>query len=544
MSNTSDTLKELYRRFVSHMNPPVWLGSASIIILFVLFGSGWSDLASSVFQQTQSFIVSHFGWFYILTATLLLGVVIWLWFSRFGYIRLGPPDEEPDFNTLTWFSMLFAAGMGIGLVFYGVAEPLLHFQNAPIVDHGNTSLAVKQSMRLSFYHWGLHPWAIYVLFALALAYLHFRHDLPLAPRAMLYPVIGNRIYGWIGHLIDIAATVGTLFGVATSLGFGAKQINAGLSQLMDIPLEVNVQVALIIIITLIATTSVVLGLDKGISRLSLFNISLGALLFVFVFIAGPTLYNLRLFVSSLGDYLQHLPELSFWMQTEPGDNWQKNWTLFYWSWWISWSPFVGVFTARISKGRTVREFVTGVLVIPTLAAFLWLSVFGGTGLYQHLYGASSIMQTVNDNISLSLHALLGDLPLTSITSVMGTLLITIFFITSSDSGSFVDDMVTSGGDPNPPTAQRVFWAFAEGAVAITLLVAGGLQALRTASLISGLPMAIILLFAAYGIVKALNVDHHHPDVPQVNKLYEDKKPLTKVEGRKESHDRLKEEMKD
>ncbi len=521
MGSIQNIAEKYAKRFRAHIHPPVWFGAAGLILAFVLFGTTWTDVAATVFQQIQSFIVTTMGWFYILTATVLLGVIVWLWFSRFAYIRLGAPDDEPSFGYFKWFSMLFAAGMGIGLVFFGVSEPIMHYMEAPLAT-GGTGEKVNTALRISFFHWGLHPWAIYVLFALLLAYLHFRHGLPLAPRTMLYPIIGDRIYGWLGHLIDIMATVGTLFGVATSLGFGAMQINTGIAQLIDVPHNVNVQILLITIITLIATTSVVLGLHAGISRLSLFNIALAAVLFVFVLIAGPTLYLIELFVSSLGDYIQHLPQTSLWMELEPGADWQKNWTLFYWSWWISWSPFVGVFIARISRGRTVREFITGVLLIPSIAAFFWLAVLGGSGLHMHLYEGSEIAQVIQDDVSLSLHALFGNLPFSDITTVLATLLVTIFFITSSDSGSFVVDMITSGGDPNPTRSQRIFWALSEGAVAITLLAAGGLQALRTASLLSGVPMAIILLLSAYGIIKALKVDHHHPDIPEVHQLYKEK----------------------
>ncbi len=487
------------------MNPPVFLGSAATVIAFVIFGGAFTDTAAATFQAIQSFIVGSFGWWYILSASLLLVFVLFLVFSRFGRVRLGKAGEKPDFHTLTWFAMMMSAGMGIGIVFFGAAEPLEHFVNPPQGD-GRSEQAVRDAMRYTFFHWGLHPWAIYCAFALPLAYFHFRKGRPMAPRSLLWPLLGERSNGWIGHGVDILCTVGTLFGVATSLGLGALQINAGLGQMFDVPTGTSVQIILIASITLVATISVVSGLHVGIRRLSEFNIGLAGVLLLFVLIAGPTLYVVQMFVSSIGVYLQHLPRMSFWINPRTTEGWQADWTLFYWSWWISWSPFVGVFVARISRGRTIREFVIAALLVPTLLGFLWFSVIGGTALHVEQFGAGGVAATTLDNNALAFYKVLGELPWAPITWFAATLLIVVFFITSSDSGSLVDDMVTSGGDPNPPKLQRVFWAVSEGAVAATLLLAGGLTALRTASLTTGLPMSLFLLVAAVGLVRALRRD--------------------------------------
>lgn len=497
--------QSLLQRITSTMNPPVWLGSAGVIVAFVSLGSLFSEQASQLFQALQAFIVTNFGWWYVLVATALLVLVLSLVFSRYGSVRLGEPGDRPEFPTLTWYTMLISAGMGIGLVFFGAAEPVQHYANPP-QGEAETEQAILEAMRFTFYHWGLHPWAIYSAFALPLAYFHFRKGLPLAPRVLLYPLLGERIHGWIGHLVDILCTVGTLFGVATSLGLGAIQINTGLNQLLGIVESTGAQIALIACITAVATVSVVSGLKVGIRRLSEFNVGLAGMIALFVLVTGPSLYIAELFVSSLGYYLQKLPQTSFWIAPMQRGGWQADWTLFYWSWWISWSPFVGVFVARISRGRTIREFVSATLLVPTLLGFFWFTVVGGTALHAEHYGDGGIIAATLENNALALYKVLGTLPLVKILWGAATLLIVIFFITSSDSGSLVDDMVTSGGHPNPPRAQRVFWAVSEGAVAATLLLAGGLQTLRTASLTTGLPLSIFLLVAVYGLFRALRQD--------------------------------------
>jgi choline/glycine/proline betaine transport protein len=507
----------IFQRFIQRMEPWVFLPAAGLVVGFVAFGALFSDTAEVIFRILQRNIVETFGWFYVLTATVLLLFVLFLMVSRYGRIRLGGENARPEFGYLTWFSMLMSAGMGIGIVFFGAAEPLLHFTNPPSGE-AQTPEAMREAMRYTFYHWGLHPWAIYSALALPLAYFHFRHKLPLAPRSLLYPLLGDRIRGAAGHTVDILCTVGTLFGVATSLGLGAVQVNTGFNQLFGMPQGVASQLALIAGITAVATASVVSGLHKGIRHLSEFNIALAAVLFLFVLAAGPTVYILELFLDSLGYYMQKLPFTSLHIQPGSERDWQANWTLFYWSWWISWSPFVGVFVARISKGRTIREFVSTTLVVPSLGGFLWFSAFGGTTLHAELFGAGGISDVVKQNEALALFAVLERLPFHTLTWSLATALVIVFFITSSDSGSLVDDMVTSGGHPNPPRAQRVFWALAEGTVAAVLLYAGGLTALRTASLTTGLPMSVFILVAAVGLLRALRVDYATEGIPTVERL--------------------------
>lgn len=495
----------MLKRLLKHVEPAVFLVSGGMIALFLLFGALFTDTAETLFGTTQSFIVDVFGWFYILIASVFVIFVLWLLLSRYAKIRLGGDDAKPEFSYGSWFAMLFSAGMGIGLVYYGVAEPMTHYLNPPIATP-ESAAAVTEAFRFTFFHWGLHPWAIYIVLGLSLAYFHFRYDLPLTPRSIFYPLLGKRIYGPAGHAIDTLAVIATLFGLATSLGLGVMQINTGLGQIAGVAQGTWIQVLLIAIITGVATMSVVSGLDGGIKRISQFNVLLAVILMVFVLIVGPTIYILNTFVGNVGNYVQNLAFLSFWTGAGTDGGFQSGWTLFYWGWWISWAPFVGIFIARISKGRTIREFILGVLFVPTIVTFLWLSVFGGTGLFMERNGIAGIAAANNESATLSLYAVLGALPLGTILAVLFTILVASFFITSSDSGSLVIDMITSGGNPNPPVAQRVFWALTEGAVAAVLLLTGGLGALQTAAITSGLPMAILMVFMCFSLVKALRID--------------------------------------
>ncbi len=507
------------------MNPPVFLGSAAVILVFVLYSAIFSEHARETFGAVQSFIVHYFGWFYILAASAILVFVVCLACSRFGRIRLGGDDAKPEFHGLTWFTMLMAAGMGIGLVFFGVAEPIEHYL-APLQAEPQSNEAIREAIFYSYFHWGLHPWAIYISIALPLAYFHFRHKLPLAPRSLLYPIIGKRIYAWPGHAVDILATVGTLFGVGTSLGLGAMQINAGFNTIAGVPVQLFAQLLIIAVITTIATISVVTGLKVGIRRLSQFNMMLAGVILLFVLATGPTLYILQTFTVGIGHYLQNLPLKSFWVDQASGGNWQADWTLFYWSWWIAWSPFVGIFAARISRGRTIRQFVAAMLFVPTIVGFFWFAAMGGTALFIEHRADAGIAEAIaqaqqgGEGSALAFYAMLDHLPLTAVVSALGTLLIIVFFVTSSDSGSLVDVMVTSGGKENPPKIYRVFWCVAEGVVAAVLLIAGGLTALRTASLTPALPMVVFLLVACYGLVKALGKDIKQTGVPARKQLHQ------------------------
>ena len=489
------------REWRDGVNPPVFFGAAILTWGLIAFGSLWTKTAGSVFSHVLNFIAVYFGSYYVLTMTGFVVFVFWLLFSRYGKVRLGGPESRPDFGYFSWFSMLFAAGMGMGLVFWGVAEPLYHLMGPPTAAP-QTAAAAREAMRFSFFHWGVHPWSVYVVFALGIAYFHFRHHLPLAPRSLLYPLLGERYNGWIGHFADAFCTFGTLLGVATSLGLGAMQINAGLDRLGGLPYSTSNQVWIIAVITAIATASTVSGVSRGIKYLSVINVVLMVVLLSFVFVMGPTLYQVKVLLTTTGDYLQQFISTSLWMDLRSDSDWQMNWTLFYWGWWISWAPFVGIFIARVSKGRTIREFIFWVLLIPMLVNFIWFSVFGGSAMFYQL-ADGTLAGEVMKNVATSLSRFLEYLPVPHITQWFAVLLAVIFFITSSDSGSFVDDMVTTGGNPNPPVANRVFWGASEGAAAAVLLLAGGLKALQSASIAAGLPQSLLVVASCVSLGIAL-----------------------------------------
>jgi len=518
----------------STLNKPVFFISAGLIIAVCFYGALFSEHASLVFSDLQSWLLTNLGWLYMGSVAGFFMLVIYLAFSRFAHLRLGADDSEPEYSYSSWFAMLFSAGMGIGLMFFGVSEPMTHFLEPP-VGEGGTIDAARNAMQVTFFHWGLHAWAIYIIIGLALAYFSFRHDLPLTLRSALYPVIGDKIYGKWGNAVDIFAILGTMFGVATSLGIGVMQVNAGLNYLFGLPVSIMVQVALIAAITCAATVSVVAGLDAGIRRLSELNLVLALLLMVFVLIAGPTVMLLSSLIQNIGMYLSGLVDMTFRIYAYEPNEWIGNWTLFYWAWWISWSPFVGMFIARISRGRTIREFILGVLLVPSGFTFLWLTIFGNTGLWLELHEAVAGLATaVQTNMPTAIFVLLDQLPLTGITSALATMLIVTFFVTSSDSGSLVIDIISSGGAENPPVWQRIFWAVSEGAVAATLLVAGGLAALQTAAISSALPLILVMFLVCYGLMKAL---HAEPSVRGVRPIATSSVPV--AGGSKAWQSRLK-----
>ncbi|MEN3973408.1 BCCT family transporter [Sphingomicrobium sp. XHP0235] len=493
------------------VNPPVFFVSAALILAFALFGAVAPDLAGRLFDRVQAGIVADFGWFYITAVAGFLIFAVFLMVSRYGDVKLGPDDSEPEYSYLSWFAMLFSAGMGIGLIFFGVAEPIQHYATPPVGD-GQTVDAARRAMVLTFFHWGLHAWAIYVVVGLALAYFTFRRGLPLTVRSALHPLIGNRIYGPIGHAVDIFAVLGTMFGVATSLGLGVLQVNSGFAYLFDLPVNAGVQIVLIAVITGLATLSVVMGLDRGVKRLSELNIILAGLLLVFVLLAGSTVFFLQAFVQNIGMYLGEVIPRTFRMYAYEPNPWLGDWTLFYWGWWIAWSPFVGMFIARISRGRTIRQFVGGVLLVPVLFTFLWMTVFGNTAIALDMSGLAPIADTVADDLPIALFEVLAQLPLSAIASGIATLLVITFFITSADSGALVMDLIASGGAENPPVWQRVFWAVCAGAIAAVLLVAGGLQALQTAAITSALPFAFVMMFICFGLLRALQMEGRSSNV--------------------------------
>nr|WP_221195689.1 BCCT family transporter [Halomonas organivorans] len=490
--------------------------SALTILFFVILTLALQEEVEPIFDAAFGFLTGSLDWFFLLSTNIILIVAVVLIFTPLGKVRIGGALAKPEFSYVGWFAMLFAAGMGIGLVFFGVNEPLTHFgtslagttvENGVRTDWapldgaaGDQQAAISLGMAATLYHWNLHPWAVYAMVALSLALFSFNKGLPLTMRSIFYPLLGERVWGWPGHLIDILAVFSTLFGLATSLGYGASQATAGLHYLFDIP-DGNVTMVLLIMgITLVALMSVMAGVDKGVQRLSMINMVMAFVLLLFMIAVGPTLLILTDFFGNLGSYLSHLPALSMPFGRED-DNYRQGWTALYWAWWISWSPFVGMFIARVSRGRTVREFLISVMIVPTLVSTLWFTAFGTTAIDQvitdHFDGVKNAV------VELQLFVMLSQLPWTAITSFVGILLVMVFFITSSDSGSLVIDSLTAGGKVDAPKAQRVFWALIEGAIAIALLLGGGLGALQTAVLATGLPFTLVLLAACFAVVKGL-----------------------------------------
>ncbi|MFJ1626420.1 BCCT family transporter [Marinilactibacillus psychrotolerans] len=488
------------------IHPEVTIPSSIILAIFIAITLLFPQQAQGFFNNTLDIISNTTGWFMILSANVFIIAALYFAFSRYGSIVIGGKKAKPEFSRFSWYAMLLSAGMGIGLLFWSVAEPITHLGTpSPMFNavEPNSASAAQAAMASTFFHWGIHPWAIYAIVGLGLAFFSYNKGLPLTIRSLFYPLIGNKIYGFWGNLIDILSVLATLMGLATSLGLGVAQVNAGLNYLFGIGINPTTQVILIAVITGFATISVVLGLDGGVKRLSEINMILAGVFLVFVLVAGPTVYILSGFTQNLGYYMANFVEMSLWTETFQNSNWQGTWTVFYWAWWISWSPFVGMFIARVSKGRTIKEFIVGVIIIPTTVSFLWMSVFGGTAIFQEMNGIGDLMSVVNIDESLALFSLLENLPLTGILSFVGIILVTVFFVTSSDSGSLVVDHLTSGGKLDSPVPQRIFWAVMEGVVAATLLVGGGLSALQTASVITGLPFTLILLAMIYSLYLGL-----------------------------------------
>ncbi|AEF41954.1 BCCT family transporter [Hoyosella subflava] len=495
----------------SSLLKPVFIPASLVILGLIAFAAVYGGTAEDAFSTLNSFIADGVGWWYILAATGFVVFALYCALSKIGRIRLGRDDEDPEFGLLSWFAMLFSAGMGIGLLFYGVAEPLMHYLSPPDAGQveGATDAAANQALQLTMFHWGLHAWSIYVVVGLGLAYMTFRKGRPLAVRWLLEPLLGReRVEGWIGHAIDAVAIIGTLFGVATSLGFGVQQIMAGLEFLGWIESSNYWILGIVAVITLIATVSVVSGVHRGLKWLSNINMTLAAILALFVALAGATLFLLQAWVQNLGNYFQALPELMLRTAPFSEDGWAAAWTIFYWGWWISWAPFVGMFIARISRGRTIREFVAGVLIAPTLVSSLWFTIFGDSAiLRQREVGDIAPEGSVNADTALFAH--LDTLPLATITSVLAICVVVFFFVTSSDSGSLVVDILATGGAVETSKITRVYWAVLEGFAAAVLLVVGGsesLTALQTASIATAVPFSIIMVLACFSLLRAFRYD--------------------------------------
>ena len=490
----------------SEINPRVFWGASGIIALLLVTTLAMPGTADTAFKAAQAWAIDTFGWFYISAVAVFLVVVLALGFGPAGKLKLGPDDAEPDFPYLSWLAMLFAAGMGIGLMYFAVAEPIQHYISPPEAPSG-TILAAREAMAITFHHYGVHAWAIYALVGLSLAYFTYRKDMPLTLRSGLSPILGKRIDGPLGDAIDIFAVCGTVFGVSTSLGFGVSQMTAGLNYEYGIPDTLMVKIVVIVVVMGAATLSVLSGADRGVRRLSELNLTVAVLLMLFVMAVGPTLFLLRALVQNFGLYLDHFVMRTFTLYAYEPRAWMADWTLFYWAWWIAWSPFVGMFIARISRGRTIREFVIGVLFVPTAFTFLWMTVFGNTAISLDLGpAAGGIADAVQANLSTALFKFLEYLPAASVTSTLAIALVAIFFVTSADSGALVIDTLASGGAEETPRWQRMYWCVLLGVTATLLLVAGGLGALQSATLLAALPFCFIMLLLAVGLIRQTSAD--------------------------------------
>ncbi|MDG2788725.1 BCCT family transporter [Vibrio parahaemolyticus] len=503
--------------------------SGMAIVLFVVATLTFRQQVEPFFAGLRAWLVSNLDWFFLASGNVFVIVCLVLIVTPLGRVRIGGTEATPDYSYAGWLAMLFAAGMGIGLVFFGVSEPMSHFSSAlggvniengvrtdwaPLGGAvGDTDAASALGMAATIYHWALHPWSIYALLALGLAIFSFNKGLPLTMRSIFYPLFGERVWGWVGHIIDILAVVATVFGLATSLGYGASQAATGLNFLFGVPMTDTTQVVLIVVITALALISVVAGLDSGVKRLSEINMILAAMLLFFVIIVGPTMAILTGFFDNIASYITNIPALSMPFEREDV-NYSQGWTAFYWAWWISWSPFVGMFIARVSRGRSVREFIICVILIPSTVCVFWMTAFGGTAISQYVNDGYEAV--FNAELPLKLFAMLDVMPFAEITSVVGIILVVVFFITSSDSGSLVIDTIAAGGKVDAPTPQRVFWCTFEGLVAIALMLGGGLAAAQAMAVTTGLPFTIVLLVATVSLIKGL-MDEPRPSTKAVKK---------------------------
>ena len=535
MKNPQDLVAE--SGFFAGLHSGMGIAAKVMVVVFVVFTALNVEFANSIYSAIRGWIEHTLNWYYISAVTIMLLVCFYLMLSRFGSIKLGDDDSKPEFSNFSWFAMLFSAGVGIGLLFFGIAEPMFYFDNTtpwgyPNNPHAdlagatemNDARAVK-AMTVTYFHWGFHGWAVYVMIGLCLAYFGFRKKLPLTLRSALYPIIGNKIYGPIGHAVDLLAVFGTVFGVATSLGLGVSQMAAGLNHLVGVDPGITTQVILIAVISVVATLSAVSGVGKGIRIISEWNIWLSVALLAYFLFGGPAQWVMGLFVTSIGDYLWNFLPMGFAVLNGEGQAaWQGGWTIFYWGWWISWAPFVGMFIARISRGRTIREFMVGVMFVPTTIAFFWLCIFGGNAIYMELNAAGGVGTAGiadlarNWNLPSALYGTIDQLTtmnwLNTIMAALATFLLATWFITSSDSGTLVITTMLSMGDDNPPQKFRIVWGLGEGFVAAVLLLAGGLAALQTASIAAALPVSVIMLLMTYGIVKSLHEDSSAAPVPE------------------------------
>mgnify|MGYP002735393858 CR=1 FL=1 len=502
------TRKESASKFLGLVvNKTVFLSALFVIILSIGFTLIFEEQADQYFGAAQAYVSNHGGWIYTLSVNLFIVFCLYIAFSKFGSIRLGGKKSKPEFSRWAWFAMLFSAGIGNGLVLFSIADPVRDFLNPPRLAGQEPALIAQEAINFSFLHHGIHGWAIYSVVGLSLAYFTFNRKMPLTLRSAFYPLLGNRIYGWMGDVIDIMAVITTLFGLATTIGFGVGQINSGLTHVFGVPSSLFYQILIIVGVTLAATISAFSGVNRGVQMLSKLNVRVASAIFILVLVLGPTTFIFKAYIQNIGSYLVHFVDMSTWTEALQGTDWQKMRTIMYWGWWISWSPFVGTFIARISRGRTIKEFVLGVLILPALVTFLWFSAFGGITMRDILQGDTAMIAAVNDNISTAIYVFFEKFPLAIVLKSLGVILISSFIITSADSGALVVDSITSSGSPKTRPMQRVIWAIATGLIAAVLMYGGGLDALQTVVTISGLPFAILLVLMCFSLFRGINEDY-------------------------------------
>lgn len=491
------------------MNPVMSMVSILLVIVTLVMGSLFTEATAVGISTLRTWLNPFLEWYYVLLVAFLLFFMIWLGTGRYKNVRLGGDDEQPEFTFFSWISMLFAAGTGVGILFWSVAQPIMQFQDNPFVMPGTTDAdAAVIAMRLSFFHWGINGWAIFSFVALTMAYFAYRHNLPLTVRSALYPILGERVHGPIGNLVDLLAVFGTIFGIATTLGLGVQQMNAGLSQVFGLASSIQLQLLIIALIMVIAVASVVSGVSKGIRWLSEMNFWLSIAAVLFMLTLGPTQYLIGLTIEATGDYIQSLLRMTFHTNVTHGDSWQADWTVFFWGWWLAWSPFVGMFIARISRGRTFREFVMGVLLVPTGITIIWIGLFGGTALYQELFGAGGNIEAVNNDLSTALFVTIEGMNLGArVTALVSTLLIVLigtYLITSANAGTLVISTILAGGDANPPRVHRIIWGVSLALLTGVLLMAGGLVTLQSAVITAAIPFSLVVIAMIFGLMRALH----------------------------------------
>ncbi|MGO2101954.1 MAG: BCCT family transporter [Psychroflexus halocasei] len=489
------------------VNKTVFLATIAVIISSVVFTLVFQSEAEYYFNIAQDYVSTHGGWIYTLAVNLFIVFCIYVALSKYGNIRIGGKGAKPDFNLWSWFAMLFSAGIGNGLVLFSIADPVRDFLDPPRLAGEKSSLIAQEAINFSFLHHGIHGWAIYSVVGLSLAYFTFNRKMPLTLRSAFYPILGNRIYGWMGNVIDIMAVITTMFGLATTIGFGVGQINSGFTHVFGLPSSLFYQILIIVAVTFAATISAFSGVNKGVKILSQLNVRVALIIFALVLILGPTTFILKSYIQNIGSYLVNFVDMSTWTESLQNTSWQKTRTIMYWGWWISWSPFVGIFIARISKGRTIKEFILCVLILPALVTFLWFSAFGGVTMRDILGGDTAMIAAVNDNISTALYVFFDKFPLAIVLKSLGVILICSFIITSADSGALVINSITSGGKLKTPGFQRVIWAVATGTIAAVLMYGGGLNALQTAVTVTGIPFAILLIMMCFSLYSGLKEDY-------------------------------------